>query len=67
MEDVDTQDLNEYDEEAMFLCDVCGDSHELLFLDSYLRDTFRGRRWHDGGGAVAGGGSGELLGGESTI
>lgn len=43
MEDVDTQELNEHDEEAMFLSDVIADEHDLLFLDSYLRDTFRGK------------------------
>lgn len=44
MEDVDTQELNDHDEETMFLSDVIGEEYDLLFLDSYLRDTFRGRR-----------------------
>ena len=48
MEDVDTRELNEYDDEDMFLCDVCGDDHELLFLDSYLQEAFRGHRMHEG-------------------
>ncbi len=43
MDELDTPDLNDHDEENMFLCDVCGDDHELLFLDGYLRETFRGR------------------------
>ncbi len=41
MEDVDKFDNNEYDEEDMFMSDVVGDEHELLFLDSYLRESFR--------------------------
>ncbi len=41
MDDVDTHELNDYyDEDTVFLCDICGDDHELLFLDSYLRETF---------------------------
>jgi hypothetical protein len=40
MEDVDTKEMNEHDEEDMFICDICGDDHELLFLDSYLRESF---------------------------
>jgi hypothetical protein len=40
MEDVDTQVLNEHEEEDLFLCDVCSGDHELLFLDSYLRESF---------------------------
>jgi hypothetical protein len=61
MENIDTLELNEYDEEDMFLCDVCGEDHELLLLDSYLRDVFRGRRAH--------GGTAEIIppGGEDTI
>lgn len=41
MEDIDTHETNElYDEEEeMFLRDVIQDEHELLFLDSYLRET----------------------------
>jgi hypothetical protein len=53
MEDVDTQDLDDHDEEDMFLCDVCGQQHEILFLDSYLRETFRGRQFHDAGGVAS--------------
>jgi hypothetical protein len=45
MEDHDTQNLSEFDDEDMFLSDVVKDEHELLFLDSYLRESFkRGRR-----------------------
>lgn len=40
MEDVDTKEMNEIDEEDMFLNYVAGDEHELLYLDSYLRETF---------------------------
>jgi hypothetical protein len=43
MEDIDTQHLNRQDEDTAFLSDVWGDDHELLFLDSYLADVFRGR------------------------
>lgn len=43
MEDVDTHEQNKYDEDTMFLCEMCGDDHELLYLDSYLKDVFRGR------------------------
>ncbi len=60
MEDVDTQEFYDHDEDTVFLCDICGDDHELLFLDSYLRDTFRGRVWHGGHGV-------EVPGMESTI
>jgi hypothetical protein len=42
MEDVDTKNMNDRDEEDMFLCDVCDNDHELLFLDSYLRESFKG-------------------------
>lgn len=53
MEDIDTQILKEQDEDTMFLCDVCGDDHELLFLDSYIRDVFRGQVWNRGhGGSI---------------
>ncbi len=47
MDDVDTRILNDRDEEDMFLCDVCGDDHEILFLDSYLREAFRGHGGRD--------------------
>jgi hypothetical protein len=40
MEDVDTQEMSDRDEEDMFLSDVCGNDHELLFLDSYLHESF---------------------------
>ncbi len=43
MEDVDTLEPGEYDDETMFLSDVIQEEHELLFLDSYLRESFRGR------------------------
>ncbi len=59
MEDVDTHVQSEYDDEAMFLSDVIGEEHELLFLDSYLREAFRGRKIH--------GGSGDIFGEESTL
>ena len=51
MDDVDTKDPIEHEEEDMFLCDVCDGDHELLFLDSYLRESFRafGRPGHHGG------------------
>ncbi len=39
MEDIDTQDFNEHDEEHLFLRAVIQDDHELLFLDSYLREA----------------------------
>jgi hypothetical protein len=60
MEDVDTHDLNEHEEEYTFLCDVCDSDHELLFLDSYLRETFRGRPPH-GPGTAHGGSGGEMF------
>ncbi len=63
MEDVDTQELDKYDEDTVFLCDMCGDDHELLFLDSYLRDTFRGR----GSGVHEQRGGSEIFNEESTI
>jgi len=47
MEDVDTQELDEYDEEAMFLSDVIGEEHDLLFLDSYLREALRAGAFKD--------------------
>jgi hypothetical protein len=43
MEDYDTQDLNGLDDEDMLLANVIQDEHELLFLDIYLRESFRGR------------------------
>lgn len=39
MENVDTLPDNEYDDEGMFLSDVIQDEHELLLLDSYLREA----------------------------
>lgn len=41
MEDFDTHETNElYDEEEeMFLKEVIQDEHDLLMLDSYLRET----------------------------
>jgi hypothetical protein len=50
MEDIDKPTLNQQDEDAAFLSDVYGDDHELLFLDSYLQDTFRGHTWEGGHG-----------------
>ncbi len=64
MEDDDTLELNEYDEETMFLSDVIQEEHELLFLDSYLRESFRAHGVHAGVGR--GGGDG-IFGEESTI
>ena len=55
MEDVDTLEQNEYDDETMFLSDVIQEEHELLFLDSYLREAFRGRPAHGMGNAAGGG------------
>ncbi len=46
MDDVDTHEPDEYDDEAMFLSSVVGEEHELLFLDSYLRESFRGLSPH---------------------
>lgn len=40
MEEVYTQEMTNHDEEHLFLREVIGDEHELLFLDSYLRDVF---------------------------
>ncbi len=40
MEYVDTQEQSEFDDENMFLSDVIQEEHELLFLDSYLRESF---------------------------
>ncbi len=54
MEDVDTQEFKEYDDEAMFLSDVIQDEHDLLFLDSYLTEAFRGRPTHPGAGSGSG-------------
>lgn len=49
MENVDTQEFTDHDEEDMFLSEVVGDEHELLAIDSYLRDVFGG-----GAGRLAG-------------
>lgn len=46
MENVDTQE-DDYDDESLFLSDVIADEHELLFLDSYLREAFRGNAFSD--------------------
>jgi hypothetical protein len=56
MEDLDKNDNYEHDDETMFLSDVVREDHELLFLDSYLRDVFRGRRVHGVREANEGGG-----------
>ena len=41
MEDVDTQAIMDLDEEhELFMHHVVGEEHELLFLDSYLREAF---------------------------
>ncbi len=55
MEDVDTLEQNEYDDETMFLSDVIQEEHELLFLDSYLREAFRERSPHGPGHSTGGG------------
>lgn len=39
MEDVDIQELTEYDEDELFLNEVIQDEHDLLFLDSYLKEA----------------------------
>jgi hypothetical protein len=49
MEDIDTQEVTNHEDEDTFLCDMCDSDHELLFLDSYLRETFRGRSFHGSG------------------
>jgi hypothetical protein len=43
MDKIDSLETTDHDEEQMFLRDVIGDEHELLFLDSYLRDVFGSR------------------------
>ena len=63
MEDVDTLEQNDYDDEAMFLSDVIQEEHELLFLDSYLREAFRGRSPHGTGHSTGEG----VFSEESTI
>jgi hypothetical protein len=43
MEDIDTHETNELhgeEEDDMFLQEVIQGEHELLFLDSYLKDVF---------------------------
>jgi hypothetical protein len=43
MEDIDTHETNEQrgdEDDDMFLQEVIQGEHELLFLDSYLRDVF---------------------------
>ena len=43
MEEIDTNHgTNEYDDEEMFLREVIQDDHELLFLDSYLKEALGG-------------------------
>jgi hypothetical protein len=44
MEDIDTSELtSQYDnEDEMFLNEVAMDEHDLLYLDSYLKETFSG-------------------------
>ncbi len=51
MEDVDTHESSDYDDETMFLSEVIQQEHELLLLDSYLRESFRGRSPHGAGHA----------------
>lgn len=41
MEDVDIQQNDDYDEEDLFLRDVISGEHDLLFLDSYMRESLR--------------------------
>ncbi len=53
MEDVDTHEFSQYDDETVFLSDVIQEEHELLFLDSYLREAFRGRSLHGPGRGAA--------------
>ncbi len=45
MEEIDTshETNDQYDEDEAFLSNVIQDDHELLFLDSYLRDAFGGK------------------------
>ncbi len=64
MEDVDTLETTDYDDETMFLSDVIQQEHELLLLDSYLRETFRGRTPHGAGHAPA---AGEVFGEGGTL
>jgi hypothetical protein len=42
MEDIDTHETSERydDEDEMFMQEVVQGEHELLFLDSYLKDVF---------------------------
>lgn len=40
MEDVDTQDMTEYDDDDLLLGPVAMGEHELVYIDSYLRDVF---------------------------
>ena len=68
MEDVDTLELNEIDDETMFLSDVIQQEHELLFLDSYLRESFRTYGMHGGrSGAGVGVGTGGDAFGEGSL
>lgn len=66
MENTDTQDQTEYDDETVFLSDVIQEEHELLFLDSYLREAFRGRVV-SGAGDPKGGSGSATFGEESTL
>lgn len=40
MEDVDIQDITEFDDDDMLFRHVARGEHELLYIDSYLRDVF---------------------------
>lgn len=43
MEEIDEKALQYFEEEELLMSEViCGD-HELLYLDSYLTETFRNR------------------------
>jgi hypothetical protein len=44
MEYVDTPSLNEFDDESILLSAVIQEEYELLFLDSYLRESFTGSK-----------------------
>jgi hypothetical protein len=59
MDNIDTHEITEHDDEHMFMRDVIGEEHELLYLDSYLRDLF-GATGAAGLGALRGGLGAEL-------
>ena len=44
MEEIDTnhETNDQYDDEEMFLREVIQDEHELLFLDSYMKEALGG-------------------------